>query len=52
MKKSKLIKAVREVIEELNSTGVIGAFQTPNAFSKGNRSFRVSVFQIRKNKCY
>ena len=36
MKKSILIKAVREVIEELNSTGAVGAFQTPNAFSKGN----------------
>jgi len=36
MKRSKLIKAVREVIEEMSTTAGVGGYQTPFAFKKGN----------------
>ena len=34
MKRSRLIKAVREVIEELSTTAGVAGYQTPFAFSK------------------
>ena len=42
MKRSKLIKAVREVIEELSTTAGVAGYQTPFAFSKGNKKNRAT----------
>lgn len=42
MKRSKLIKAVREVIEELSTTAGVAGYQTPYAFSKGNKKNRAT----------
>ena len=42
MKRSKLVKAVREVIEELSTTAGVAGYQTPYAFSKGNRKNRAT----------
>lgn len=37
MKKSVIIKAVKEVIEELNTTNAVGGYLTPYAFSKNKK---------------
>lgn len=42
MKRSALIKAVREVIEELSTTAGVAGYQTPFAFSKGNKKNRAT----------
>jgi len=42
MKRSKLVKAVREVIEELSTTAGVAGYQTPYAFSKGNKKNRAT----------
>lgn len=42
MKRSRLIKAVREVIEELSTTAGVAGYQTPFAFSKGNKKNRAT----------
>ena len=42
MKRSKLVKAVREVIEELSTTAGVAGYQTPFAFSKGNKKNRAT----------
>ena len=42
MKRSKLVKAVREVIEELSTTAGVAGYQTPYAFSKSNKKNRAT----------
>ena len=42
MKRSKLVQAVKEVIEELSSTASVAGYQTPYAFSKGNKKNRAT----------
>ena len=42
MKRSKLVKAVKEVIEELSTTAGVAGYQTPYAFSKGNKKNRAT----------
>ena len=42
MKRSKLVKAVREVIEELSTTAGVAGYQNPFAFSKGNKKNRAT----------
>jgi hypothetical protein len=42
MKRSVVLKAVREVIEELSSTAGVAGYQTPFAFSKGNKKNRAT----------
>jgi len=42
MKRSALIKAVREVIEEMSTTAGVAGYQTPFAFSKGNKKNRAT----------
>lgn len=42
MKKSLIIKAVKEVIEELSTTSGAPGYQTPFAFSKGNKKNRAT----------
>lgn len=42
MKRSKLVQAVREVIEELSTTAGVAGYQTPYAFSKGNKKNRAT----------
>ena len=42
MKRSKLVKAVREIIEELSTTAGVAGYQTPYAFSKGNKKNRAT----------
>ena len=42
MKRSVLIKAVREVIEEMSTTAGVAGYQTPFAFSKGNKKNRAT----------
>ena len=37
MKKGKIVKAVREVLEELSTTSGVGGYLTPYAFSKDGR---------------
>ena len=34
MKRSEIIKAVQEVLEEMSTTGGVGGYSTPFAFSK------------------
>lgn len=34
MKKSQIVKAVQEVLEEMSTTGAVGGYLTKNAFSK------------------
>ena len=42
MKRSVLINAVREVIEEMSTTAGVAGYQTPFAFSKGNKKNRAT----------
>lgn len=42
MKRSALIKAVREVIQEMSTTAGVAGYQTPFAFSKGNKKNRAT----------
>jgi len=42
MKRSALRKAVREVIEEMSTTAGVAGYQTPFAFSKGNKKNRAT----------
>jgi hypothetical protein len=35
MKRSQVVKAIQEVLEEMNTTGAVGGYLTKNAFSKG-----------------
>ena len=42
MKRSVLIKAVREVIEEMSTTAGVAGYQTPFAFSKGTKKNRAT----------
>lgn len=42
MKRSKLVKVVREVIEEMSTTAGVAGYQTPFAFSKGNKKNRAT----------
>jgi hypothetical protein len=42
MKRSALVKAVREVIEEMSTTAGVAGYQTPFAFSKGNKKNRAT----------
>lgn len=37
MKKSALKKIVKEVLEEMSTTASVAGYQTPYAFSKGNK---------------
>ncbi len=41
MKKSVVVKAVKEVLEELNTTGSVGAYLTPFAFSKNKKKIEL-----------
>jgi|TARA_R110000744_G_scaffold114309_5_gene213804 hypothetical protein len=56
MKRSVVLKAVREVIEELSTTAGVAGYQTPFAFSKGNKKNRATKqaerlgYKIVKNK--
>lgn len=34
MKKSQVTKVIKEVLDEMNVTGAVGGYSTPNAFSK------------------
>ena len=42
MKRSKIVQAVREVIEELSTTAGVAGYQTPYAFSKDGRDNRAT----------
>ena len=42
MKKNVVVKAVKEVLEELNTTGSVGAYLTPFAFSKNKKKNRAT----------
>lgn len=42
MKRSIIVKAIKEVIEELSSTSGVAGYQTPFAFSKGNKKNRAT----------
>jgi|TARA_R100000951_G_scaffold104674_1_gene97983 hypothetical protein len=42
MKRSVIVKAIKEVIEELSSTSGVAGYQTPFAFSKGNKKNRAT----------
>ena len=42
MKRSQIVKAVREVLEEMSTTAGVGGYQTPYAFSKGNKKNRAT----------
>lgn len=34
MKRSEIVKAIQEVLEEMSTTGAVGGYQTPRAFAK------------------
>ena len=42
MKRSTIVKAVKEVIEELSTTAGVAGYMTPFAFSKGNKKNRAT----------
>ena len=42
MKRSQIVKAVREVIEELSTSAGAGAYLTPHAFSKNSKKNRAT----------
>ena len=42
MKKSALKKIVKEVLEEMSTTANVAGYQTPYAFSKGNKKNRAT----------
>ena len=42
MKKSKLVQAVKEVLQELSTRSGVGGYLTPNAFSKDGRKNKVT----------
>ena len=42
MKRSKLVKVVREVIEEMRTTAGLAGYHTPFAFSNGNKKNRTT----------
>ena len=48
MKKSEFIEVLKELINnelnEMNVTGAVGGYQTPYAFSKGNKDNRATQF--------
>ena len=37
MRRKYITKLVREVLDEMSTTGAVGGYQTPNAFSKSNK---------------
>lgn len=48
MKKSEFVEILKELItnelNEMNVTGAVGGYQTPFAFSKGNKDNRATQF--------
>lgn len=44
MRKSQLVNLVKEVIKEMSTTGMVGGYQTPNAFSKDKKKNRATKF--------
>jgi hypothetical protein len=56
MKKSEIIKMVKEVLDEISTTGAVGGYQTPFAFSKGKKKNRATKYaeklgyKVTKNK--
>jgi hypothetical protein len=43
MKKSQIVKAVQEVLEEMSTTGGVGGYLTKNAFSKKGQGKNVAT---------
>tara|TARA_B100000497_G_C7442926_1_gene275386 strand:- start:21 stop:242 length:222 start_codon:yes stop_codon:yes gene_type:complete len=44
MKKSRIIKMVKEILDEISTTGAVAGYQTPFAFSKGNKKNRATKY--------
>ena len=51
MKRSEVVELLREYIKEqlseMNTTGAVGAYQTPNAFSKDGRDNLATKFMAK-----
>lgn len=51
MKRSEVVELLREYVKEqlseMNTTGAVGAYQTPNAFSKGDRDNLATKFMAK-----
>jgi len=43
MKRSQIIKAIQEVLEEMSTTGAVGAYSTPFAFAKKGQGKNVAT---------
>ncbi len=43
MKRSEIVKAVHEVLEEMSTTGGVGGYSTPNAFAKPGQGKNVAT---------
>ena len=43
MKRSEIVKAVYEVLEEMSTTGAVGGYLTPNAFAKKGQGKNVAT---------
>ena len=56
MKRSQVIKMVKEVLDEMSTTGSVAGYSTPFAFSKGNKKNRATKYaeklgyKVTKNK--
>jgi len=43
MKRSQIVKAIQEVLEEMSTTGAVGGYLTPNAFAKKGQGKNVAT---------
>lgn len=43
MKRSQIVKAIQEVLEEMSTTGAVGGYSTPNAFAKKGQGKNVAT---------
>jgi len=43
MKRSQIVKAVQEVLQEMSTTGAVGGYLTPNAFAKKGQGKNVAT---------
>lgn len=43
MKRSEIVKAIHEVLEEMSTTGAVGGYQTPRAFAKPGQGKNVAT---------
>jgi len=43
MKRSQIVKAIQEVLQEMSTTGAVGGYSTPNAFAKKGQGKNIAT---------